>query len=211
MKKFCFSKLNLYGLSAWKTVLKYSFCSVSFITCIFFVFCIFSCKSVPKEETFHPATSLEDLTGIWKSENGEYEYPFVIGNKKYIRIATASTDDTELWNEYSALHGINFEDLWKKRFSYLQYVYVPDGYVDRIPISDSHGTEYGRKLEIRDGRIFSRLEMLVPEKILVTNLRFFMLNKNESVFKEDGVFHLASDVFTDLTSDGTVFVKKIMD
>lgn len=190
--------------------LKSEFINAVLIFCLLAGFGLFSCKSVPvvEEEKFHAASSLEDLVGVWESANGEYEYPFVLGNTKYIRIANAATDDTELWNDYAATHGINFDVLWKKRFSYLQYVYVPDGYVDRIPISDSHGTEYGRKLEIRDGRIFSRLEMLVPEKILVTNLRFFMLNENESAFKEDGVFHLASDVLTDLTADGTVFVKK---
>lgn len=171
---------------------------------------LFSCKStdVPSEEAFHPATSLEDLIGKWTSENGDYEYPFVVANKKYIRIASAQTDDTEIWNDYAETNEIPFADLWKKRFSYVQYVYAPEGYMDRIPVSDSNGTEFGRKLTVHNGRIYSRLEMLVPEKILIANLRFFLLSSDGQSFIENKVFYLASDFFEDLTSDGTVYNKK---
>ena len=179
--------------------------------CVACVFALFSCKSVPvvEEEKFIEASSLEDLIGVWNSEKGEYEYPFVMGNKKYIRIAAAKTDDTEIWQNYADAHGMNLEYLWQRRFSYLQKVYVPDGYIDRIPVSDSHGTEYGRKLFIENGRIFSRVEMIIPEKILITNLRFFLISEDKSKFTEQNTFFLASDIFTDLTADGTLYKKII--
>ncbi|MCR4734837.1 MAG: hypothetical protein K5829_07540 [Treponema sp.] len=177
------------------------------------VFFVFSCKSTPQvvEEVFHPASSLEDLIGLWISENGEYEYPFLLGNKKYIRFANSATDDTEIWEEFAASHGMDLKTLWKKRFSFLPYIYVPEGYKDTIPLSDSHGSEYGIKTFIQDGRIFSRKEMIIPEKILITNLRYFLLSQDEKSFKEDGTFYLASDVLNDLTADGTLYFKKNLD
>lgn len=150
------------------------------------------------------ATSLEDLEGIWESASGAlYEYPFKADGRKYMRLAWKEVDDTELWRDFAGKSGMDMQTLWQLRFSYLSEIYG-----QRLPDSDENGTQYGIKLSPRGGRIYSRTEMLISERLLLVNLGFFHLSPEKDRFIEKGSLRLASDKFSDLSKGGGVYDKK---
>ncbi|MBQ9537992.1 MAG: hypothetical protein IJU95_01870 [Treponema sp.] len=150
------------------------------------------------------AKSLVDLVGKWESSGDSiYEYPFKVDGKKYMRIAWSECDDTPIWKAYALKKGCDMQTLWQIRFSC-----ISDIYGQNLPIADANGTQYGIKLSQRDGRIYSRREMLVSERLLLVNLGFFLISPDKDLFVEKGTLRLASDNFDDLSSGGNIYRRK---
>ena len=150
------------------------------------------------------AASLADLEGLWESSSGSlYEYPFRADGKKYLRIAWKESDDTELWKDWARQQGYDMQTLWQIRFASLSGIYG-----QKIPVADANGSQYGLKISRRNGRIYTRREMLISERLLLVNLQFFRLSPDRQSFIENGSIRLASDVFSDLSKGGTIYRKK---
>lgn len=150
------------------------------------------------------AASLDELEGIWESPGGAlYEYPFRADGRKYLRLAWKETDDTELWKDWAARNNMDMETLWKIRFAYLSEIYGVT-----LPDSDAGGNQYGIKLSRRDGRIYSRMEMLVTERLIPANLGFFRMSPDKDSFTEKGYLRLASDKFNDLGKGGSIYNRR---
>ena len=150
------------------------------------------------------AASLDDLEGVWESPGGAlYEYPFRADGKKYLRLAWKETDDTDLWKDWADRNGMDMETLWKLRFAYLSEIYGQP-----LPDSDAGGNQYGIKLSRRDGRIYSRMEMLVTERLIPANLGFFRMSPGKDSFTEKGFLRLASDKFSDLSKGGSIYNRR---
>lgn len=158
-------------------------------------------------ESWTAATSLADLEGRWESSVGSlYEYPFKVDGKKYLRIAWKEVDDTRRWQDWAAQHDMDMESLWQMRYACLS-----DIYRQVLPAADANGTQYGIKISRLSGRILTRTEMLVSERLLLVNLGFFHLSPDRNSFIEQGSLRLASDVFSDLSkggASGTIYRKK---
>lgn len=153
------------------------------------------------------ATSLEDLEGTWVSASGAlYEYPFRADGRKYLRLAWKERDDTELWQTWAAKNNMDMQTLWQLRFSYLSEMYG-----QTLPDSDVNGTQYGIKFSLRGGRIYSRTEMLISERLLLVNLGFFRMSPDKDRFIENGSIHLASDKFDDISKGGSIYTKQKKD
>lgn len=174
------------------------------------LFVLVSCAStsgIPSD--FRALSNLSDLYGTWMSSQGEYEYPFVVDGKKYLRYALAPTDDTAKWLKYAESHSLDLGDVWKKRFALSSAVYASENgeILEQLPRADENGTQMGRKFFVSDEKIFSRIEVLIPERILSINLDFFLIRKDSLALRERNVFHLASDTFPDITADDTLYFK----
>jgi hypothetical protein len=168
------------------------------ILLIFFFLCILlSCTTFSYQNTGE--TYLQNnLTGLWGSKKGVCEYPFVLNAKKYIRFSSLERNDTDLWNAYCRENSIDINDLWKKRYSYLIYIYSDDFIYDKIPVSDEQGIESGIKVyRSDDGNIYSRIEILIPEDFLLLNSNYFTFISSKK-FKTNGTFYLNSNVFKDI-------------
>ena len=159
------------------------------------------------DDSWKAATNLADLEGRWESSNVSlYEYPFKAEGKKYLRVAWKETDDTVLWQNWAAQHDMDMETLWQMRYACLS-----DIYRQVLPAADANGTQYGIKISRLSGRILTRTEMLVSERLLLVNLGFFHLSPDRNSFIEQGSLRLASDVFSDLSkggASGTIYRKK---
>ena len=198
---------------------------VKILNILFFSILLFSCKSTDKisennvpEQTensdvnevenqdakisYHTASYLNELLGKWKSPKGEYEYPFIVDGKRYLRYAWKETDDTFIWESYASKNSMELADLWKKRYAYAPYVYN-----ENLPISDKNGTELGLKLFMKNNRIYSRKEFLISESVLIVNLNYFSMRDDGKSFVESGSFNFASDKFSPIKSDFTEYVK----
>ncbi len=150
------------------------------------------------------ASGLDELEGVWESSGGAlYEYPFRADGRKYLRLAWRETDDTELWKGWAARNNMDMEDLWQVRFAYLSEIYG-----QTLPDSDANGSQYGIKLSRRNGRIYSRMEMLVSERLLPANLGFFRISPDKDSFTEKGFLRLASDKFNDLSKGGSIYNRR---
>ena len=150
------------------------------------------------------AAGLADLEGLWECSDGSvYEYPFKADGKKYLRIAWAESDDTGLWQDWAARAGYDMQILWQIRFACLSEIYG-----EQLPVADANGSQYGFKLSRREGRIYTRREMLVSERLLLVNLQFFRLSPDGQAFIENGSLRLASDSFPDLSRGGNIYRKK---
>ena len=157
---------------------------------------------------FRAVSNLSDLYGTWKSAQGECEYPFVIDGKKYFRYAFPQTDDTAKWFSYAESHSLDLGDVWKKRFAVASAVYQnQSGTIESFPVADENGTQVGRKFSVTDEKIFSRVEILIPERLVAINLDFFLVNKKRSYLRENGTFYLASDRFSDIKADTALYFK----
>ncbi len=77
-----------------------------------------------------------------------------------------------------------------------------------LPDSDASGNQYGIKLSRRDGKIYSRMEMLVTERLLPSNLGFFRMSPEKDSFTEKGFLRLASDKFNDLAKGGGIYNRR---
>lgn len=155
-----------------------------------------------KDKSYHNVTYLNELLGKWKSSKSEYEYPFFVDGKRYLRYALKFHDDTSLWMSYAEINAMDFSDLWKKRFVYAPYIYQ-----ENYPASDKNGTEVGRKFLEKNNRIYSRIEYLIPESVLLANLNYFYMCDDGLSFFEKGTFNLASEKFFPLLSDIEEYVK----
>ena len=184
---------------------------VRFFIILFFSVLIFSCETteeireepeVEKTFSYHNATYLNELLGKWESQNGVYEYPFVVNGKRYMRYAWNASDDTSLWISYAEKKSIELSELWQKRYVYAAYIYNQN-----LPVSDKNGTEMGIKLFKKNNRIYSRKEILISENVLLVNLNYFFMRDDGKSFIEKGSFNLASDKFSPLTSDSSEYVK----
>lgn len=163
-----------------------------------------SAESRRAADSWKAVTSLADLEGRWESSVGSlYEYPFRVDGKKYLRIAWREVDDTERWQSWAARQDMDMESLWQMRYACLS-----DIYRQALPAADANGTQYGIKLSRLSGRILSRREMLVSERLLLVNLGFFRLSPDGNSFVEHGSLRLASDVFSDISRGGTIYRKK---
>ena len=171
-------------------------------------FFLFSCTSTRIDfSEWKPASNLSDVYGTWFSSKGEYCYPFVVDGKKYMRYASAKSDDTELWNNFALSKNMDLSDLWQKRFVYAPYIYSKAQTLERIPDSDENDIQSGRKFFISDEKIYSRVELLIPERLVAINLNFFVLRKDGKALKEQDVFYLASNKFPDIKSDDILYFK----
>ena len=161
---------------------------------------LFSCASTDSSvpNGWYAATSLDDLRGYWVSTHSEYEYPLVTDGKKYLRYARTQTDDTLLWYDFAEKNHIEFEDLWEKRFSYAPMIYN-----EPLPLADVYGTQRGRKFFVIEEKIYSRVEFLIPERFVISNLRYFMFRKDRTAMMERNYFRLASDYFPDIKANGS--------
>ena len=181
---------------------------LSFLLLTVSSFLLFSCVSTFfKSSEWHEATNLSQIEGTWVSAQGEYSYPFLIDGKKYLRYSWSKSDDTELWKEFAASSKIPLEDLWARRFAFASQIYSSSLSKETIPDSDVNGIETGRKFFLSGERIYSRVEVLIPERLLSINLAFFVLNRDASALKENGSFYLTSEKFPDLTADDTLYFK----
>lgn len=171
------------------------------------VLCV-SCVSTSVPSGFRAAKSLSEIQGKWVSSNGELEYPLALEGKKYLRYALVPSDDTAKWFEYADTNGIDVSELWKKRFVLAPYIYQKSGgSIENFPYADENGTQIGRKFFVADEKIFSRVEILIPERLVAINLEFFAIRKDSAALRENGVFYLASDTFRDITADDTLYFK----
>ena len=163
----------------------------------------------PVEMPPHPAASLQELYGLWQGDGVTCEYPFVADGKKYLRITWAQTDDTELWRATAAALDMAPGELWNRRFARAPLVYARDGQEEQLPLVDENGTQKGRTFLLHGGRIYSAVSYLIPERILLVNLPFFLLAADGGSFTETGSFYLASDVFAGgLAAEPGTFVKE---
>ena len=176
----------------------------SFIFLCFLAFFCLSCVSTNLPAGFKKVTSFSELTGTWASSHGEWEYPFELDGKKYLRYAYAATDDTQIWFDYAEQSGRSMEELWKKRFAIQNDIYSEKS---PFPYSDANGTQIGRKLFVSNERIYSRVEILIPERIVAINFDFFVISKDGFILREHGLFHFASDIFTDSDADDEPYIK----
>ena len=170
-----------------------------------------SSDGAKKEETaeiWRKAASIADLTGSWKASDGSlYEYPFELNGKVYLRCAYPTEDDTGKWEDCAKYHFTSIDDLWAKKFSYVNEIYGKN-----YPLSDSNGTQTGYKFSCEKdlfgkiSRINSRREWLIPAFIVERNVSFFQIS-NKGNLKEKGSFRMNSDIFDDLDSDGLVYSK----
>ena len=177
-----------------------------------FSFLFFSCASATFNSTgWKNVTALEELYGTWRSSRGEYTYPLEIDGKKYMRYALLETDDTIKWKEFAKNNDIDMADLWQRRFSLASSIYSTNEYAEVLPSSDENGTQKGRKFFITetDGeeKVFSRIEILIPENLVAINLNFFMVRNDGFGLREQKVFHLASQKFPDIEADDTLYYK----
>ena len=160
------------------------------------------------------ASSLDDLYGVWSCGSGFFEYPFQESGKKYLHIANNWQEDTQLWQEFADKNNTSLSEVWKMRYAVEKEVYTytaanGKNYTTGFIRSDENGIQQGKKLKMdTNGRIFSRMEMLIPERLLVINLNYFLMSPDKTLFKENGTFRLASDVFDDLPSIGNIYTKK---
>lgn len=102
---------------------------------------------------------------------------------------------------------MDLSDLWQKRFVYAPYIYSKAQTLERIPDSDENDIQSGRKFFISDEKIYSRVELLIPERLVAINLNFFVLRKDGKALKEQNVFYLASNKFPDIKSDDILYFK----
>lgn len=169
---------------------------------------LFSCVSTNfNSSDWHTVTNLSELHGTWISSEGEYNYPFLIDGKKYLRYCWNKTDDTLLWKKYAESSNMDLEELWQKRFALAKYIYSATIKNENLPDSDINGTESGRKFFLSDEKIYSRVEVLIPERLVSINLAFFALRKDSSALKEQGSFYLTSEKFPDIVADDTLYFK----
>jgi len=197
------------------------FCASCYITVLLNIFFI-SCKtsaladSKPSselsekplaEKAFLPATSLDDLDGIWETADGNgFEYPFICDGRKYLRYYFRRTDDTWRWQRFAANHGIILSSLWQKRFAC-----APEVYEGRFmfPVADEQDMQYAIKIVQENSHIYGSEQYLIPERILAGNLAFFVLSEDRKKCIENGTFHTMSTKFPDIIAvDGAVYEKK---
>ncbi|MCR4822752.1 MAG: hypothetical protein K5873_07760 [Treponema sp.] len=166
-----------------------------------------SCSSSPFNlgNGSQPLYSLDQLEGLWVSSYAEYQYPLRIDGKNYLRFALNPTDDTQLWFDFAQTKSLDFSDLWKKRFSFMNEIYSVGGKNESLPVGDENGSQMGRKIYIRNERIYSRIEYLIPENILAINMGWFILRKDSLAIIENGKFHFASSIFQDLKASGNIY------
>ncbi len=173
-------------------------------------------KTFSEEETsgeeeivWEKASSLDELEGLWTFSDLEdvkkeiiFEYPFSTGGKKYMRLALSESDDTDLWLEKAMQTGLSFEELWSKRFAYLNIIYK-----NAFPYSDPNGTQTGLKIRMIGGHVYSRTEYLIPESVLILNMKFFYLAQDKKSFREEGFFRFASSKIEDFAGKQRIFTK----
>ena len=175
-----------------------------FSICFFF----FSCASLSfNSDEWRTVSKISDLYGTWVSSQGEYVYPFELDGKKYIRYSWAQSDDTEIWKKFASSKEMDLSDLWEKRFSLAPYIYSSPEKFENIPDSDENDIQTGRKYFINDEKIYSRVEVLIPERLVSINLDFFILKKDGNALREQGKFNLASNKFPDIIADDTLYYK----
>lgn len=190
------------------------FCKI--LLCSLMALCFASCVSSPQKnnvgkdvaendspENWMAIDSIKDLNGIWVSGECSYVYPFLYGNKRYLKVTAAWTDDTFLWEGFSKILGLSLEELWEKRFAYLERIYG----LDRMFLSDEYGSEMGKKLERTfDGKIRSQNQWLVAEKILIENKDFFLMNKDGTklIGNRKSPFNMFSHL-GEIYSDGSIY------
>ena len=136
--------------------------------------------------------SMDEITGLWRAsyDGSEYEWPFVLNGKKYLRIAYTEKDVTEDFANYAKNHNMDFNKLWSHRYAYLGNIYgvkLQDGRLVPSPYSHENGIQQGIKLRADytrsysrniGFRIFARNEILVPETIARNNASSFTLKYN---------------------------------
>ena len=135
--------------------------------------------------------SIDEISGLWRAYGGsEYEWPFVLNGKKYLRIAYTEKDVTEDFANYAKNHNMDFNKLWSHRYAYLGNIYgvkLQDGRLVPSPYSHENGIQQGIKLRADytrsysrniGFRIFARNEILVPETIARNNASSFTLKYN---------------------------------
>lgn len=144
-------------------------------------------------------STLSELEGSWKNQNCVYEYPFVYDNKEYLMVKWNKVDDTERWIKFVKDNGLDFDQVKKKKYSYLKYLY------GNFPRTDENGIEQGLKFDFKDDKVFYQLQMMIPSKILLDNRKFFKISPDEKNLVENGSLKLHSSVFSDIVSDGLVF------
>lgn len=180
--------------------------SLSFL--IFACLLLVSCASTAfQPDDWHVATNLSDLHGTWVSSQGEYTYPFIIDGRKYLRYSWNKTDDTALWKNFAAKNKMDLEEAWSKRFALAPLVYSTDQKKVCIPDSDVNGIETGRKYFLTNEKIFSRVELLIPERLVSINLAFFVLRRDSRALKEQNILYLASDKFPDIEADDALYFR----
>ena len=130
------------------------------------------------------------------------------GGKKYLRLSYPQSDDTLKWQKFAEKHHLDLSDLWEKRFALAENIYADSENpknLEIFPYSDENGIQKGRKFFIVDERIYSKIEILIPERILLANLGFFVIRKDTKSLREFGIFHLASDKFPDIKASDAVY------
>ena len=168
---------------------------------IFQLFLLFSCASTDSSvpQGWYAAASLDDIRGYWLSTQSEYEYPILVDGKKYLRYALAQSDDSRLWIDFAQKNGIGFEDLWEKRFAYAPLIYG-----EMLPLADANGSQRGRKFFVNEDRIYSKVEFLIPERLVISNLRYFFIKRDRTALMEHNYFRLASNFFPDIKENGSL-------
>lgn len=156
---------------------------------------------------WHTPLALEELHGNWVSTRGEYTYPLVINGKNYLRFALTPTNDTDLWKNFANSRNMDLSEIWTKRFPLSQAIYSSPEKIDILPEVDENGIQKGRKFFIEDEKIFSRLEILIPERILAVNLNYFLVRRDGMSLREQGTFHLLSKKFQNRKSTEILFYK----
>lgn len=167
-----------------------------------------SCTSLKIQPfSFDKVSNLSEIYGSWTSKEGVYTFPFIWEGKKYLRYSWSSSDDTLLWQRFASSRNMKLEDLWKKRFAFASQIYSRGFIKETLPDSDINGIQTGRKFYLINNKIYSSYQILIPERLVMANLSYFLLNEKAGLMKENMNFYLASDKFPDLEADGRIYYK----
>lgn len=162
---------------------------------------------VEKEEVWSSLEKVSDIYGKWVSADGfVIKVPMYYDGLEYFLFSGPERDDTDLWNDYAAEHHLSIEEMWQKRFSMIYYVYGVF-----LPLSDENHSQYGLKLSLRGGRIYSRNEWLIPVFIVMKNTGYIQISDRGNL-KEQGYFNFYESedlhVFDNLESEQTIYSRE---
>lgn len=154
--------------------------------------------------------SIDDLRGLWKSNDGTaFEYPFVCDGRTYLRYCNAWSDVTNEWRRMASSQGITMLDMWNKRFTLYSWK-NPNTKKDMpLPLSDGNGIQMGIKFHKVDDRVYIREEILITEYVFEKNLKCFLLSDDGSDFRMNGVLHLFSGLFPDISQSEQIYKKEM--
>lgn len=162
-------------------------------------------SSAEDKTEWYGISSVDQLKGKWlcPDDGTYYAYPaeFNGDGKNYLVYAMAEVDATDEWKSLSDEVKLTLDELWEKNKTEALVVYS-DKFGNTFPFAESNGCVINLEFRKEGNKIYRRQVYYFSEFVLNQNLDFFMLNENENLLKERGVFRTNSMTMPDM-SEGT--------